>query len=301
MLQPPLAYCRTPFGLNLAAGLAAANGERNQRQAGGHGGHQNRHQAPPWTAWQKSVVECCQDSAAKSEMCVDMSSQPFIEIPAGYQRAIRFGANWTLATSPYLPLSFVASLALGGMPIARGEIGPALEIAGKSPVVFGAIVMLDAVFHALFFVSAVTLFAVLRQRWPVRASLILTGGAWQMIIGLTKGLSSAFTFTRLGAAYVVGDSAVKTLLLPVASGEYGLRLALQAMDGCGVMVVWLIISLFPSGIGLPRLVRWVGWLLILALLIATPAGGPTFLLVVLLFPVWLFLIGRWLQRQLPAK
>ena len=229
-----------------------------------------------------------------------MTTEPAIEIPIGYLRAIRFGANWTVVTSPYLILSFIAIFALGGVPIVSGEIGPALEIAGKSPVVFGAIVMLDAVFHALFFVTAVTLFAVLRQRWPVRASLILVCGAWQMIVGLTKGLSSLFTFTPLGAAYVAGDATLRATLLPIATSQFGLRLALQAMDGFGVMAIWIIISLLASESAIPRAVRWLGWILTLALVSATPSG-PTFLLVALLFPVWLFLMGRWLMRLLPVK
>ena len=229
-----------------------------------------------------------------------MTIQPTFEIPSGYQRAIRFGANRTMVTSPYLIRSFIAIFVIGGAPIVSGEIEQALEIAGKSPVVFGATVMLDAVFHALFFVTAVTLFAVSRQRWPVRASLILVCGTWQMVVDLTKGLSSLFTFVRLGTAFVAGDSAFKATLLPVASGEYGLRLALQAMDGFGVMAIWVILSLFPTDSGIPRAVRWLGWILTLALLSATPSG-PTFLVVVLLFPVWLFLMGRWLMRLLPAS
>ena len=101
-----------------------------------------------------------------------------IEIPPGYHRAIRFGANWTMITSPYLLLYFIAIAVSGGADSLSGDIGKTLEMAGKSPAVFGATVLLDGLFHVLFFVTAVTLFAALRLRWPVRASLILVVGAW---------------------------------------------------------------------------------------------------------------------------
>jgi hypothetical protein len=40
-----------------------------------------------------------------------------------------------------------------------------------------------------------------------------------MVVGLTKGLSSLFTFVRLGTAFVAGDSALKatSYLLHLAS------------------------------------------------------------------------------------
>ena len=226
-----------------------------------------------------------------------MTPESIIEIPQGYHRAIRFGANWTLVTSPYLILFFIAIFAMGGAESVSGEIGQTLEIAGKSPAVFGATVLLDNLFHVLFFITAVTLFAVLRLRWPVRASLILVSvvsGAWQMMAGVTKGLSSLFTFTSLGAAYVAGDAALRATLLPVAAGEYGLTAALQTMDSIGVAAIWVIISLLPRDGALPRAIRWLGWILALALL----SPGPTFVVVVLLTPVWLFLMGRWLKRLL---
>ena len=229
-----------------------------------------------------------------------MTTESSIRLAPDYFRAIRFGANWTMITSPYLILSVIAIFAIGGTPIVFGEIGPALEIAGKAPIVFGATVMLDAIFHAVFALTAVTLFAVLRERWPVRASLVLASGTWQMVVGLTKGLSSLLMFVPLGSAYIAGDSALRAVLLPVASSEFGLRLALQTMDGFGVMAIWLIVCLLPSDSAIPRGVRWLGWIMTLALLAATPSG-PTFLLVAALFPVWLFLMGRWLTRLMKGK
>ena len=224
-----------------------------------------------------------------------MPSESLIEIPPGYQQAIRFGANWTMFISPYLILYFVMVIAIGGA--SSDDIGQTLEFAGKSPVAFGATVLLDGLFHVLFFVTVVTLFATIRLTWPVRASLILVCGAWQMLMGFTKALSSLMTFTQLGAAYIAGDAALRATLLPVAAGEYGLWQALQWMDSLGVMVIWLIVSLLPPGAGLPRPVRWLGWIMALAIL----SPDPAFLLVILLSPVWLFLLGRWLKRLLPAR
>jgi hypothetical protein len=104
--------------------------------------------------------------------------------------------------SPYLILYFVFVFAVGGASIGSSDVGATLELAGKSPLEFGAIVVLDGLFHVLFFATVVTLFAALRSRWPVRASLLLVFGAWQMVVGFTKALSSWFTFMHLGAAYV---------------------------------------------------------------------------------------------------
>jgi hypothetical protein len=167
-----------------------------------------------------------------------------------------------------------------------------LEIAGTMPAVLGATVLLDGLFHVLFFVTVATLYAVLRVRWPVRASLLLVCGAWQMLMGATKAYSSLFTFTSLGAAYVAGDAALRATFIPAAMAADGLRQALQQMDSFGVAVIWIIISLFPSASALPRAVRWLGWMLAFALM----GPDPGFLLVLLLGPVWMFLLGRWLKR-----
>ena len=224
-----------------------------------------------------------------------MQSESLIEIPPGYQRGIRFGANWTLFISPYLILYFIMVIAIEGA--SSDDIGQTLELAGKSPVAFGATVLLDGLFHVLFFVTVVTLFTALRLNWPVRASLILVCGAWQMLMGFTKALSSLLTFTQLGAAYIAGDATLRAMLLPVAAGEYGLWQALQWMDSLGVMAIWIIVSLLPPSAGLPRPVRWLGWIMALAIL----SPDPAFLLVILLSPVWLFLLGRWLKRLLSAR
>jgi hypothetical protein len=116
-----------------------------------------------------------------------------------------------------------------------------------------------------------------------------------MIIGFTKALSSLYTFTSLGDAYVAADAALQAAFIPAAIAADGLRQALQEMDSFGVAVIWIIISLLPPESGLPRAVRWLGWVLAFALL----GPDPGFLLVILLGPVWMFLLGRWLLR-LPA-
>jgi hypothetical protein len=63
------------------------------------------------------------------------------------------------------------------------------------------------------------------------------------------------------------------------------------MDSLGVLAVWLSVSLLPAGAGLPRAVRWVGWVMAVAIL----SPGPAFLVVVLLSLPWLLLLGRWLK------
>ena len=222
-------------------------------------------------------------------------AEPLLEIPPGYERWIRYGAHWTMLISPYLILYFAFVFAVGGASIGSSDVGATLELAGKSPLVFGAIVVLDGLFHVLFFATVVTLYAAVRSRWPVRASLLLVFGAWQMVIGFTKALSSWFTFAHLGAAYVRGDEALRATLIPVAAGEFGLRDALQWMDSLGVLAIWVSVSLLPSSAGLPRAVRWLGWIMAVAIL----SPDPAFLVVVLMSLPWLLLLGRWLRR-LPA-
>jgi len=130
-----------------------------------------------------------------------MSTSSIFQIPSGYERGIRFGANWTMAISPYLILNFILNIIPEGSNGSEG-IAATLEFAGKSPLAYKAFVLVDGLFHALFFITTVTLFAMLRSAFPVRASLILVCGAWQMITGYTKGLMSSYIFTGLGAAYL---------------------------------------------------------------------------------------------------
>jgi hypothetical protein len=241
------------------------------------------------------VIEQPRTSTLFSEERQATTTASSLDIPSGYHRAIRFGANWTLITSPYMILYLIVVLAIGLND--SSSIRQMLDFAGRSPVAFGATVLLDGLSHVLFFVTFVTLFAVIRLRWPVRASLIMVAGAWQMIIGFTKALSSFITFTSLGAAYVAGDAALRATLVPVATGADGLRQALQLMDSYGVALIWVIISLLPRESGLPRAARWLGWILAFALI----GPDPGFLLVILLSPVWAVLVGLWLKRLLAAQ
>src|SRR5918911_2275566 len=110
----------------------------------------------------------------------DMNQEPLLEIPPGYERWIRHGTEWTMLISPYLILYFALVFAVGGASIGSSSVGATLQFAGRSPLAFGAIVVLDGLFHVLFFATVVTLYAAVRSRWPVRASLLLVFGAWQM-------------------------------------------------------------------------------------------------------------------------
>jgi hypothetical protein len=219
-----------------------------------------------------------------------MSTSPTFAIPPDYQRGIRFGAIWTLVISPYLILYFLAIVLAGTASGDAETIDQTLVQAGTMPLTFAATVLGDGLFHVLFMVTVVTLFAALRVAWPVRASLILLCGAWQMILALTKVISTVLIFTELGAAYMGGDAAAQTAILPVANAAYQLWQALQWMDSLGVLAIWLLVALLPAATGLPRAVRWLGWIMAAAIL----APDPAFLLVVLLSPVWLFPLGRWL-------
>lgn len=220
-----------------------------------------------------------------------MTIEANFQIPSGYERGIRFGANWTMIISPYMILYFLLIILIGDVS-ASGDVNAELTFAGNSPVANKVIAILDGMFHVLFFITTVTLFAALRLAWPVRASLILVCGAWQMLMGFTKGLFSSFTFTQLGSAYLTADSTVRATLIPIANAMDGLHSALQWMDSLGSMFVWILVSLLPQTANLPRPVRWLGWIMTLGIL----EPDPGFLLIVLLSPFWLFILGRWMKR-----
>jgi hypothetical protein len=227
---------------------------------------------------------------------ITMMTATNLQAPTGYERGIRFGANWTMVISPYMILYFLF-IALVGDLGESGNLEAELSFAGASPDAFRVIGLLDGLFHGLFFVTTVTLYAALRLRWPVRASLILVCGAWQMLLAFTKALFTFFSLTGLGAAYLAADPTDRATLLPVAEALSGLHSALQWMDSLGVLSVWILVSLLPEAAKLPRPVRWLGWIMTLGIL--TP--GPGFLLVVLLSPFWLFGLGRWLKGLAGAQ
>jgi hypothetical protein len=193
--------------------------------------------------------------------------------------------------SPYMVLYFILIVLLEGGDNS-GDLAAELSFAGDSPAAFQAIAVLDGLFHVLFFITTVTLFAMLRAAYPVRASLLLVCGAWQMLLGFTKGLFSAYTYTSLGSAYIAADETLRGTLIMIATAADGLHTALQWMDSYGSMFVWILVALLPQSVGLPRPVRWLGWIMTIGILFPDPG----FLLVVLLSPFWLFLLGRWMKR-----
>ena len=226
---------------------------------------------------------------------VDSTSDPsYFEIPSGYKRWVRFGANWTMIISPYLIFYFILVIALGSSDDSN-NLAALLMSAGRSPVPYIAVVFLDGLFHALAFVTFITLFTVLRVAFPVQANLILVCGVWQMLMGFTKGLIASYVFPRLGLAYLAADPALRSALIPVASAMDGLRTAMQWMDSLGVMFGWILVSLLPQSSNLPRPIRWLGWIMAFGILVPETIF-PGFLLVILLSPPWLFLLGRWLKR-----
>jgi len=193
--------------------------------------------------------------------------------------------------SPYMILYLLLVILLG-LPNGTGGMAGLLAFAGNSPAAFIATAILDGLFHFLLFVTVITLFILLREAYPVQASLILVGGTWQMLIGFTKGMISSFVFPSMGSAFLAAGPALQATYLPVANAFDGLHSALQWMDSFGVVFVFILVSLLPPTTNLPRPVRWLGWIMAVALL----APDPAFLLVVLLSPFWLFLLGRWMLR-----
>ncbi len=146
-----------------------------------------------------------------------------------------------------------------------------------------------------FFVTFVAVFAVLRRRWPVRATLIVVGAAWQLVVGFTKALTSVYITTSLGALYLATPLSGKGAFLPVGTLAQGLRQGLQDMDTYGVVAVWLLIALLPRATGMPRLIRWLGVAISVAILL--PWGNFGFPLAILLLAVWAISLGLWLKRQ----
>jgi len=223
------------------------------------------------------------------------SADSHFRIPPGYERWVRLGANWTMIISPYMILYFILVIVLGGGGDDTSNFATLLESAGKSPIPCIAVVFLDGLFHALAFITFLTLFMVLRLNFPVQANLILVCGTWQMLMGFTKGLIASYVFPRLGIAYLAADPALQSALIPVASALDGLRMAMQWMDSLGVMFCWILVSLLPQSSNLPRPIRWIGWIMAFGILVPEWIF-PGLLLVILLSPPWLFILGRWMKR-----
>jgi hypothetical protein len=216
------------------------------------------------------------------------------QVPFGYERWVRFGANWTMIISQYMILYFIMVIMFGTLDDSNNMAGT-LEFAGKSPIPYIAVVFLDGLFHALAFITFLTLFTMLRVTFPVQANLILVCGVWQMLMGFTKGMIASYVFPRLGMAYLTADVTVRSALIPMANAMDGLRMALQWMDSLGVMFVWILVSLLPQSSDLPRPIRWLGWIMAFGILVPEWIF-PGFMLVILLSPPSLFLLGRWMKR-----
>ena len=224
--------------------------------------------------------------------------------PAAQQKAsrgLRIAAIFTMAvTGPYAVLFLIAlflSVALTGNAFYSDLTTSAgLDYAAH----FSTAVLIGYIGESLeqvaLFVSFVAVFAVLRKRWPVWAHLLLIVGAWQMILGLTKALTSVYMVTSLGASYLAASAVGKAALLPLGGVVGGLRQGLQDMDTYGLIAAWVVIALLPKATGMPRWVRWLGLAMSVGYLL--PFDGPIgFFIFTLLISFWAFLLGRWLLRQ----
>ncbi len=223
--------------------------------------------------------------------------------PATQQKAshaLRIAAIFTMAvTGPYAVLFLVAlflSIGITGnafFPDLTTSAG--LDYAGRFPVAVLIGYIGDPLEQVAIFVSFAAVFAVLQKRWPVWAHLLLILGAWQMILGLTKALTSVDMATSLGASYLAANAVGKAALLPLGGVVGGLRQGLQDMDTYGLIVAWVLIALLPKATGMPRWVRWLSLAMSVAFLL--PFGPIGFFIFTLLIPFWAILLGRWLLRQ----
>ena len=116
-----------------------------------------------------------------------------------------------------------------------------------------------------------------------------------MLFGFSKGLIASYVFPKLGAAYLVADPTLQATFIPVANAFDAMWNALQWMDSLGIMFVWMLASVLPQSTNLPWPVRWFGWVMTFGILVPE-ALFPGFLFVILLSPLWLFLLGRWMKR-----
>ena len=119
-------------------------------------------------------------------------------------RALRIAAYFTMIVTTLYPLLFIGTGFLflqltGNFPIPDLSTRAGMAYAGRFPTVATLGCLADGFSHVVFFVTFVAVFAVLRRRWPVRATLIVVGAAWQLVVGLTKALTSVYIITSLGS------------------------------------------------------------------------------------------------------
>jgi hypothetical protein len=215
-------------------------------------------------------------------------------------RAVRIAAFFTMAVTAFYPLLFIASGFLflqltGDFGIPDLSTRAGLAYAGRFPTVATIGSLADGFSHVVFFVTFVAVFAVLRRSFPVQATLIVVGAAWQLVVGLTKALTSVYIITSLGTLYLATPLSGRAAFLPVGTLAQGLRQGLQDMDTYGVVAVWLLLALLPRATGMPRLVRWLGVVMTVAIL--QPWWDFGFPLALLLAAVWAISLGLWLKRQ----
>ena len=224
-------------------------------------------------------------------------------VSSGESRALRIAAYFTMAVTGFYPLLFLGAGFLllqitgdFGIPDLSTKAG--LVYAGRFPTAVTIGCLADGFSHVAFFVTFVAVFTVLRRRWPVRAMLIVVGAAWQLVVGLSKALTSVYIATSLGTLYLATPLSGRGAFLPVGTLAQGLRQGLQDMDTYGVVAVWLMIALLPRATGMPGLVRWLGVVISVAILLPWGFGFP---LAILLVPVWAISLGLWLKRQAVAS
>jgi hypothetical protein len=253
------------------------------------------------------VIDCSSLQEAQTTMSAMHTSHTPItgssDRPAAQQKAshaLRNAAIFTMAvTGPYAVLFLVAlflsAVLTGNVFFPDLTTSAGLGYAGRFPIAVLIGFIGDPLQQVAIFVSFVAVFAVLQKRWPVWAHLLLIIGALQMVLGLTKGLTSAYMATSLGASYLAANAAGKAALLPLGGVVGGLRQGLQDMDTYGLIVAWVLITLLPKATGMPRWVRWLSLAMSVAFLL--PFGSIGFFIFTLLIPFWAFLLGRWLLRQ----
>lgn len=215
-------------------------------------------------------------------------------------RALRIAAFFTMAVTAFYPLLFIGVGFLflqltGNFPLPDLSTRAGLAYAGQFPTATIIGSLADGFSHVVFFVTFVAVFAVLRRGFPVRATLIVVAAAWQLVVGVTKALTSAYIIPSLGTLYLATPLSGKGAFLPVGTLAQGLRQGLQDMDTYGVIAVWLMLALLPRATSMPRLVRWLGVFMTVAIL--QPWWDFGFPLALLLAAIWAILLGLWLKRQ----
>ena len=215
-------------------------------------------------------------------------------------RAVRIAAYFTMAVTAFYPLLFIGAgfltiLLTGDIGIPDLSTRAGLAYAGRFPTAVTIGSLADGFSHVVFFVTFVAVFAVLRRSFPVRATLILVCAAWQLVVGVSKALTSVYIITSLGTLYLATPLSGRGAFLPVGTLAQGLRQGLQDMDTYGVIAIWLLVALLPAATGMPGLVRWLG--VAMAVAILQPWWDLGFPLALLLAAVWAILLGLWLKRQ----